>query len=138
MARKRRPSPTDKEIERIAESIFNLDVADEIQDRDSFDEAFDNYFEEDSDMKKNPFVRDKSFKDIRILNPNISPISTKKEPREPKPISPKKIKVKRDYNIAGRVKQKVVFTSKEEVSIKGNLHVRHRAKNGRFASIKKK
>lgn len=47
MGKKRRPSPTEKDIERIAEAIDKIDTFGKIEDQETFNNAYEEYFEDD-------------------------------------------------------------------------------------------
>lgn len=72
MALKRQPSPTDDDFERVAEAIINTDDFNLIQDRNSFDKEYDDYFENSTEWKKNRDFRDAVFKNALKLKPKIS------------------------------------------------------------------
>ena len=166
----KRKSPTPEELERIAEAIDSLDTFNNIQDRDSFDSAVDDYFEGDESMIKNTKVRNEVFDDLREMHPRritdeslfkkAKGKSLKQDRRRTakRTVTSKqeyikrgarrtdlkgydtktKQKKKRSLDIAGKVRGKVVFSSKEFVVVKGKKLVRHRDKLGRFVSIKRK
>ena len=163
MAQKRKPSPTNEEIERIAEAINNLDIDNQIKDRDSFDLAFEDYFEEDEKMKNNKKVKSSCFNEIQKLNPKIIDIRlfkkadgkdlkldrrktakrivlTKKEyiHRKSKRVDLEgyDTKPKRKLIFVGKTKKKIVYTSKEYIIVKGHSVLRYRDRLGRFASVK--
>lgn len=174
MARKRLPSPTDEEIDRIAEAIDNLDSFRKIQDMDSFDLAFDDYFDQNEDLKFNSSVRDDVFKSLREKHPsrivddrvfskaggkNLKQDRKKTSKRivktnkryikagasrvdlqgyDTKVRTEKKAKVKRDLNVAGRIRDKIVFSSRETITIRNRSVVRYRDQLGRFVSVRRK
>lgn len=63
MAKKRRTSPTEKDFERIAETLINDDTFKKIVDYDSFLEAYKKYFEDNPEMINKEF-EDSVFKDV--------------------------------------------------------------------------
>jgi len=71
MGKKRLPSPTSEDIERIAETLINTDDFDEIQDKDSFNLAFDEYLGSNDALVKNKDVRNATFKEVQRLKPTV-------------------------------------------------------------------
>lgn len=51
-------------------------------------------------------------------------------------IRKRQVGARKGFDVAARVKQKIVFAKKETIRIKGKSFVRHRDKLGRFASVK--
>jgi len=126
---------TDEDVERIAEAINNLDVGDNIQDEDSFIEAYEDYFEGDDFAQKDAQMRDKTFNKFESQFPSkISRIPKKKK----EVVRVKPIRKKRVFRKVGRVRRKVVYVSEEFVTVKKKKVIRHRDKLGRFASVKRK
>lgn len=160
MAKKRRPSPTEKDIQRITETLYNLDTFDKIKDYDSFKTAFDDYMsgsdlQNDKQFKNDVFdtyiSRHESVIDTRSLNAQqkqaarkgerIEQITTGKLIKQDIPVQTKN---KRVLNIVATRKSyktkyvKTVYVEKTSVKVKGKMQVRYRDSRGVFASVKKK
>ena len=61
----KRSSPTDKDFERIAETIINTDDYGKIQDKDSFDIEYDDYFEHNGEFFERDRFRDKVYDKVK-------------------------------------------------------------------------
>lgn len=150
-------SPTDKDCERYAETLYNADIENNIQDRDSFDLAFDQYFDGDLQMQENDRVKSKTFRKMRGLNPAISPtrlftdaggkslsrdrqetaqeiVTTRKEYRKKgsSKVDLKGYDTKKRFTHAKRYKGRVIYTERSMFRIKGKEVTRFRGKDGRF------
>jgi len=163
MAKKRMPSPTEDDINRIAETIDNLDQKNEIIDPDSFDAEFNDYFDENPEIRDNNSVRVKVFERLRKMHPDRigkEKIFTKAGGKDLKRDRQSDAKVitsdrkryrqlgasrsdlegydtkRKELNIVGVVKGKTVFTEQTTVKIGGKTVIRHRDRLGRFASVK--
>ena len=160
----------DLDIERIAETIDNLDIFNEIQDKDSFDLAYDDYLGDSTLTKKEDF-RENVFKKLknkhpqRIVDERIFTKAGGKFLRQDKrqtaktivttkteyikkgsrkvdlkgyDTKAKKKKVKRKLNIVGKVKEKIVYSSKEYIFVRGVSRIRYRDRLGRFVSVRRR
>ena len=145
MAR-RQGSPTDEDIERVAESILISDSFREIVDEDTFIQKYEEYFEEESHLRNDINFRDSTFRKYRDLNPDISDKSLfskagGKNLRRDKAQNAQTVVTdvkeynelgasradlkgldtvpkKPKFNIPSRIKGKVVYSKKEYVTVK--------------------
>jgi hypothetical protein len=155
MARKRRPSPTEDELRRIAEAIYNLDTYHRIADFESFEDAWNDYLE-DSDIVRRKDLKDETFGYYIENNPDVKDTRKQrrklpqKEAKEYRKMLKKGIMMpsgipsrgKRllEYTatirIEGTTRRKVVFAEKTSVTIKGKKQTVYRDAKGHFVSIK--
>jgi len=141
MAKKRRPSPTGDDLERISESLRNTYV---ITDFNSFDVAWMDYFEDNGEMREKEDLKIKTF-NIFAENYPSRLFDTTIPKKELKGKERKRVKkVFRQLDIVGiqkgkkeKVAGKIVYVSKEFIVVRGKNVVRYRDKKGRFASVKK-
>jgi len=138
---KKRLSPTEKDMERIAETLRNTDGGHKIKDNKTFNEAWDDYFQGNTEgLGGNKDFRDSTFHQYasdypdRLFDSVISKKELKGEERERVKMA---LKPKRDYNIIAREKGRVVYTYKELIKVRGKDAVRYRDRYGRFAGLKK-
>jgi len=68
----RRKSPTEQEADRVAEALFNSDPFNEIVDIETFDEAYDDYFDDQEHMQNKPGFKREVFRHYQKLNKNVS------------------------------------------------------------------
>ncbi len=128
---KRLPSPTDDDIDRIAETLKNLDSERNIDSQEEFDNAYDNYFEGQEDMKENIRVRGQVKTEFRRLTGrHLRRVIPEDEQQE----QTKQIKRAKRFQFPRKVKNQVVFTEKTSITIQGKTRVRFRDKKGRFTS----
>jgi len=155
--------PTREDKLRIAESIFNLDSREKIQDKDSFDLDYDAYFDSNDYWIDAKNLRADIFREIRKLRPNISTerifkkargkdlkrdrqrtartVLTDKEEYIKQGASKTDLKgfdtkIKREFKLLGKQKGKVKYARKTFVVVKGKNQVRFRDRKGRFTSVK--
>ena len=125
---KRLPSPTDEDASRIAEAINRLDIENKIQDGNSFNRAFDDYFEQDKEIRENKGLRGKVFNDMQEIKPGL----------ETGVIEDAPLKEARDFIFFRRISKdgikKTVLTEKSMFKIKGKGVTRFRDRSGRFTS----
>jgi len=169
MGKKRMPSPTADDIERIAETLINTDDFNQIQDRDSFDSAYDEYLGLNDNLVKNKSVRESTFKEVQRLKPTVDSeriftkakgtslkqdrkrdaetiVTTKQEYKQKgaskvdlKGYDTKPRKRKADeFNIIGRIKNKIVYVKAVRVTVRGKRFDRFRDEKGRFARVENK
>lgn len=149
MAKKRRPSPTEDDINRIAETLKNNDNFKQIKNKTSFDRAYDDYFEEiGQEWIENDKLRSKvweqyteeyperlqEFEDTRVTEQGRKVKVTKFQTEQGEVIS---VREKREFNRLGKVKGRITYTEETKVTIKGKSYPRLRDKFGRFASPKR-
>ena len=125
---KRRPSPTDEDIERIAETIDSLDFNDQINDRESFDKFYDDYLEESDELRDNKKVKTKVFDTLKNFHPDridgITGIPIKLKEEIAKEIGL--------FRIPRKQKGKIVFARKDSFKVKNKVRVVFRDKHGKF------
>ena len=70
---KRRNSPTGEDIQRIAETLINNDSFGNIQDFDSFEQAYEEYMLEggQDEMAKRKDIKEKVFNDVMQIRPSV-------------------------------------------------------------------
>lgn len=169
MASKRRPSPSEEEIRRIAEAIDSLDTFEDIQDYSSFVEAYEDYLGDDNNLTSNDYVKNQVFAELQQSDPDridkedIFRLAGGKDLRKDRRFTSKtivltkeeyikkgssktdlkgydtkkKLRKKRDFNVVGKVRGKVVYASREYVMLKGKMMLRYRDRRGRFISVRK-
>lgn len=146
MANKRRPSPTDDEMERIAEAILNMDKFNKIKDYDSFDTAYKDYFEDDNELKFRSDIEADVFNEIIKLDDSIDDtrarlIKKKKETsvRIQRGVEPYRleISIEKDFKFVGREKGMVVYSRADSVTRRKKIVGIFRDKQGRFVSVKR-
>lgn len=154
MAKKRRPSPTEADYQRIAEAIYNLDTFDKIKDYQSFEDAYEDYMGDKGEDA--PKLKSLIFEEYLSKYDAVSDTRgqrktkvqevqtrTKKQLKKGELVEsgiPSKIvgKKKRILNYAAMRKNKVVYAEKTSVNVKGKPQVRYRDSRGMFASVKKR
>jgi len=131
MASKRKPSPTEDDIERIAETLNNLDIKNDIVDQETFIEAYDNYFEGDTQMQNNNHVKVSVFNELQSISSNeisdkVLPSSRTKRQRADI----------NEYDKPRIVKGQIVFTKEVKITVRGKVITKFRDRKGHFASNK--
>jgi hypothetical protein len=162
MATKKLPSPTEDDIKRIAETVMTLDSTDSIVDKQTFLEAYKDYLGEENDLLDNKFVERKVFSEIREKRPEISSsdffkdarggdferdrkttaktvVTTRREynKRGASHVDLKGYDVKKKYDKVGFIHDKIVYSRRDTISIKGHQIVRYRDNKGRFVRLEK-
>lgn len=159
--------PTEDDKSRIAEAILNLDRFEKIKDNDSFDDAYDDYFEDNDYWLKTKYLR----KDImgRVFKQRTFEEAGGKDLKQDKLKTAKKVvgtkeefikkgaqrvdlsgldtfrgrkikvkRLKRDFRLVGKIRGKIVKIRKTSVIVRNKRQLRYRDKIGRFASIRRK
>lgn len=122
---KRRKTP-ETDVERLAERIYNF-YGDTITDKDSFDNAFDEYISEltqgqDKKLRKDVYKEYKK-----------NYIKVRERPRRKIKVKPK---IKRELTVLGKVKRTIVYAEPTSVVIKGREVRKFRDRYGRFVKVK--
>ena len=131
MASKRMPSPTEDDINRVAETLNNLDIENNIVDANTFKVAFEDYFEDNKQLQLNTRFRAKVFNELQSLKGDK--LTDKSLPRDE---TEKKLKSLNEFNRPRKIKGRIVFTKEVNFKIRGKEITRFRDKLGRFASNK--
>jgi hypothetical protein len=143
MAKKRRPSPTEDDINRIAETMRNDDNFHIIKNKYTFDKVYDDYLEE-TGLIENKKVRGKVWDVYKEqYSDRLEEFEERKITKKGKQVKVTKFtteqgefKPKRKLTKLGRIKGKIVYTEPTAVLIRGHSYARYRDRLGRFASIK--
>lgn len=134
MAKKRRPSPTEDDLNRIAETLRNTDGEHKIKDFSSFKKEWKDYFEEDNSMRNRSDLITDTFNIYAEQYPDRLELREKR--RKEVKTKPRRKPI-RELRYTAREKGRIVYASRETVKIKGKEFIRHRDRFGRFASVKK-
>lgn len=150
MSKKRRPSPTEDDINRIAEALKNQDNFKKIKNKTSFDRAYDDYFGEENgeEFILNDKLRSKVWGRFFLEYPeDIEEYEEKRITKKGKQVKISKfttekgevisVREKREFNRLGTVKGRIEYTEVTSVNINGKPQPRLRDKLGRFASPKR-
>jgi len=156
---KRHASPTEDDVERYAETIKHNDITGQIQDRDSFEEAYEDYFTGSPELQENEKIKEKVFQEIQRLKPSISSdriftkaggkslrrdrdetadtvVSTEEEfkRRGARNVDLKGFdtKQRKGFIFPKKVKNQVVYARQVTIIIKGKRVNRFRDRRGRF------
>ena len=126
----RRKSPDDKDFERIAESLAQLDYKNKIKNRDDFNNALSEYMGTNGEnILKNEKSVDKIFNSFVFNNPQK--ITTPDAINETKPLNTEtKLKIKRDYRYLGRSGKRIVYLRKSNEYRDGQKVIIYRDRNG--------
>lgn len=130
MAKRKRPSPTGKDIKRWAEAIDNKRIV----DRSTFDREYNDYFAGYPERfdKEN---RAKIFKQILLSRPKK--VSAKRLYRTVRTPTGrlKKFPITEPKELRGKVKSKIVKVSSAQIKIRGKTIIKYRDSKGRFAKL---
>lgn len=126
MTKRRFNRKYDLEIERLAERLYNF-YGDEITDKESFDNAFDNYISELT-LEQDKKLRDNVYDIYKRRY-----LKVVKKPRRKITIKPK---IKRELIVLGKVKKAIVYAEPTIVVIKGHETRKFRDRYGRFVKVK--
>ena len=125
MVKKRVTLPED--VDRLAEQLLNKQ-GELIDDRRSYDIQYSIFMQEGGlEGKRNTILRDKVFKQITIIKPEIEPEVRKKVTK--KLVKPKPAK----FEITARSKGRIVFARRTKLTRRGKQFTFLRDKKGRFA-----
>lgn len=118
----------EEDAERWAEAISEPSIV----DRNTFDDAWNDYFSKEPHIRLSKRLREETFNKLRGIRPDIvkERIIRRKKIR-------KALKERR-LIFSARIKGKIVKVDKGFVIIKGKKQVRYRDRLGRFASVKRK
>jgi hypothetical protein len=129
MASKRVTPP--EEIERLAERIHS-EFKDKIDDKETFNQAFEDYLEVTLTPKQKTTLRQKTFSEYAKLEPDVRRVVKKRKKR----VVRRKVPVK-EFEIIGKQKGRIVFARKITIKVRGKSQTRYIDKRGRYVSIKK-
>lgn len=124
---KRLPSPTDEDVNRVAEALNNLDIENKINDLNSYNESFDDYFEGEQEILTNKGFKAKVFNELQEFKPQLKEVQFRE-------VEPVKAKPRRELKFPKKVKGRTVFTSKSSFKIFSKDVTRFRDKRGRFTN----
>jgi hypothetical protein len=136
MAVKRRPSPTEDDFDRIAESIMNIDKFHKIKDFQSFEEAYDDYFADCPEWLEDSHFKNEVFENVT----NKYKVEDSRETTGKPKASKRGIRgrgVEHEFVVIGNIKEKIVYSYLEEITRYNRKIIVHRAKNGQFVKVTK-
>jgi len=145
---------------RIAEAIKNLDLKSEIKDRNSFDDAYDDYFDDNDYFRTTPRLRDRIFQEYSRKNKSLFVRAGGKDFAQDRRYDAKVIVTdpdkyvrkgsknvdlsgydtkkrsggRKEFNFIGEVKGKIVYAKKVEF-INKKPQTRYRDRLGRFVRV---
>lgn len=123
---KRMASPTEEDATRIAEAINRLDIEKKIRDGQSFNKAFNDYFEDDKQIRENRGLRGMVFNEMQEIHPEITDVARERLEEGGKTV--------KEFPFPRLEKKRIVFTEKSMFKIRGKSVTRFRDRLGRFAS----
>lgn len=144
---KKRPQDYTDDLNRIAETLRNTDAEHQIKDKNSFNEAWLDYFEGNTEgLGGDMELRDRCFKiyateyEDRLLTTSFEGLPRRQVGvfrREIREFPQRPEKPKKEFNVPTKEKGRVVYARRETVKVRGKEQVRFRDRFGRFAKVKK-
>lgn len=125
------------DADRIAETIFQLDYKGQIKNADDFNKFFDEYLGNNGvELRQSNQFRDMTFESFVENHPER--ITEPEDFKERKKPVVKEQKIKREFNILGKVGKQIVFLRKDFIEVNGKKRVQYKDRRGRIGKPKNK